>query len=78
MEEEGATSQDVSLLKTALWNEKGAPEVLQFETELVDRVSQLLKEQQAYIDEAQGSAAELFSVQLYQAFIFYFFIVFFY
>jgi hypothetical protein len=47
------TQSDFQLLKQALLNERCAPDVLQYETELVERAGEALARQEAVIDDLE-------------------------
>lgn len=47
---------ELILLRVALKNEKAAPELLRFESDLVDKIKDLLKEQSAKVDQVRGGA----------------------
>ena len=47
------TQSDFQLLKQALLNERCAPDILQYETELVERTGEALARQEAVIDDLE-------------------------
>lgn len=58
--------EDIQLLAQAVLNEKTAPEILLYEQNLVFNLKDLVKQQQAFIDESQETVDDAFAATLYQ------------
>mmetsp|Transcript_18504 Transcript_18504/g.30165 ORF Transcript_18504/g.30165 Transcript_18504/m.30165 type:complete len:224 (-) Transcript_18504:1318-1989(-) len=59
-------SEDVKLLTQALINEKGAPDILQYEKGVVDSIKAKMDEQQEMIDELREHSGKVFQITMYQ------------
>ncbi|TXG71571.1 hypothetical protein EZV62_000150 [Acer yangbiense] len=57
---------DVELLKTALRNEKAAPEILQFQVQLVKRAREQIQLMEETVEEFEQSGMDPLTVSLYQ------------
>ncbi|XP_044500566.1 DNA replication complex GINS protein SLD5 [Mangifera indica] len=60
------STTDVELLKTAWRNEKAAPEILQFQAQLVKRAREQIQLMEETVEEFEGSGMDPLTVSLYQ------------
>lgn len=70
LDPDDSTSDDIARLHAALQSERACPELLPFQKELVEELSELLTNQQSIVDDVKhnnpGVNESLFSASLYQ------------
>jgi hypothetical protein len=64
--EDDNINEDIANIKIALVNEKAAPELLPFESQIVTDLKEQIQNQQDIIDEARESGADGLATSLYQ------------